>query len=130
MTLHFITTERGEELVILPRSDYERLVAAAEDAADAETARERLAELTISHDLVMAVLAGEMSPLEAWRRERGLTQAQLAAEAGVRVATISDIESGKSLGRVDVLRRIAKVLGVDIDDIVPKPPDAETAADT
>jgi len=130
MTIHFITTERDEELVILPRSDYERLVAAAEDAADAETARERLAEPTISHDLVMAVLAGEMSPLEAWRRERGLTQAQLAAEAGVRVATISDIESGKSLGRVDVLRRIAKVLGVDIDDIVPEPPDAETAADT
>lgn len=119
MSVQFITTNGGDELAILPRAEYERLLDAFEDAADLATVHARRNEPTMDHSLVVAMVAGEMSPLEAWRRQAGLTQAQLASAAGVRVATISDIESGKSLGRVDVLRRIAGVLGVDIGDLVP-----------
>ena len=58
-----------------------------------------------------------MTPLEInlrkYRERKGLSQAALGKLAGVRQATISNLENGK--GRrvdLDVLDRIAKVLGV------------------
>lgn len=49
--------------------------------------------------------------LKAAREAKGLTQSQLAKRVGVRQATISDLETGKS-GRIDldVLERICRVL--------------------
>jgi DNA-binding XRE family transcriptional regulator len=128
MGVQYITTEGGDELAVLPRAEYERLLDAIDDAVDLAALRERRGEPTMAHELAIAVIQGEMSPLEAWRREAGLTQAELAAKTGVRPATVSDIESGKSLGRVDVLRRIARVLRVDIDDLVPDALDASDGA--
>lgn len=58
-----------------------------------------------------------MTPLEInlrkYRERKKLSQAELGKLAGVRQATVSDLETGK--GRrvdLDVLDRIAKVLGV------------------
>ena len=51
--------------------------------------------------------------LKRYREKKGLSQTELGRLAGVRQATISDLENGK--GRrvdLDVLERIAKVLGV------------------
>jgi putative transcriptional regulator len=47
------------------------------------------------------------------RKEAGLTQVELAEKAGVRQATISDIEKGKTT-RLDlpVLERLCAALGV------------------
>lgn len=52
--------------------------------------------------------------LKAARTTAGLTQIELADRVGVRQATISDLETGKS-GRVDlaVLDKICAVLGVE-----------------
>jgi transcriptional regulator with XRE-family HTH domain len=65
----------------------------------------------------MATYLLGMTPLEInlrqYRERKGLSQAALGKLAGVRQATISDLENGK--GRrvdLDVLERIAKVLGV------------------
>ncbi len=118
MLTSFFTTEGGEELTIMPRAAYEALIDAADEAQDLIDVRARRDEPTISHDLAMAVIKGEMSPVEAWRKELGLTQAQLAEKADVRAATISDIESGKSRGRMDVMQRIAAALGLGLDDLV------------
>ncbi len=117
MLTNFITTAGGEELVVISRADYEALIDAADEAQDLIDVRARRDEPTISHDLAMAVIKGEMSPVEAWRKEHGMTQAQLAEKTGVRPATISDIESGKSHGRFDVMQRIAAGLGVGLDDL-------------
>jgi transcriptional regulator with XRE-family HTH domain len=46
------------------------------------------------------------------RDEAGLTQTELAEKAGVRQATISQIESGTTRIELDVLERIAAVLKV------------------
>ena len=113
----FIITEGGEELAIMPRASYEALIDAADEAQDLADVRERRGEPVMSHDLAMAVIKGETHPVEAWRKARGLTQAQLAGKTGVRPATISDIESGKSHGRFDVMQRIAAALGVGLDDL-------------
>ena len=51
--------------------------------------------------------------LRELREREELTQAQLAEKAGVRQATVSDLETGKTR-RVDfdILERLAKALGV------------------
>ena len=114
-----IITPNGEELVILSRSDYEALLSAAEDADDRVAIDARSDEPMLPHDDAMAILRGELHPVAAWRKARGLTQAELGSRAGVRGATISDIEASKSAGRFDVMQRIAEVLNVDLDDLAP-----------
>ncbi len=62
-----------------------------------------------------------MTELEKRRLEKGLTQQQLSKLSGVAQATISDIESGKTLGpRIDTLLLIARSLDVPIDALVSK----------
>jgi transcriptional regulator with XRE-family HTH domain len=46
------------------------------------------------------------------------TQASLAAEAGVSQPFLAQIEAGKRRGTVAILARIARALGVRIDDLV------------
>jgi len=119
VTTSFITTEGGEELAIMPRAAYEALIDAADEAQDMADLRARRDEPSLPLDVAMAMVKGEVHPVEAWRKEHGMTQAQLAEKADVRTATISDIESGKSRGRFDVMQRIASALGVGLDDLAP-----------
>ena len=93
-----IMTPNGEELVVLSRSDYEALLSAAEDADDRAAIDARSDEPMLPHDDAMAIIRGELHPVAAWRKARGLTQAELGSRAGVRGATISDIEASKSAG--------------------------------
>jgi transcriptional regulator with XRE-family HTH domain len=53
------------------------------------------------------------------REERGWSQGELARRAGVRRATISDLETGKLEDtRVSTLRNIAKALRVSVDYLI------------
>ena len=48
------------------------------------------------------------------RQARGLTPLELSEQSGLRRATISDIENGKTTGiDFDVLERLADALGVN-----------------
>ena len=57
--------------------------------------------------------------LRAAREDAGLTQAELAERVGVRQATISDLETGKST-RIDfdLLDRLCDVLGVEPGELL------------
>jgi transcriptional regulator with XRE-family HTH domain len=51
--------------------------------------------------------------LKSHREKAGLSQAELAEVVGVRQATISDLETGKSRRvELDLLERLASALGV------------------
>lgn len=52
--------------------------------------------------------------LKYLRTSRGLSQAQLAKEAKVSQPTIAQIESGKKDPSVETLRKIARVLDVEV----------------
>ena len=77
------------EMVTIPREEYERLLALAEDAEDAAAVarfRARLAageEELVPAAVVDRLLAGE-SPVRVWREHRGLTQSGLARASGVQ----------------------------------------------
>lgn len=52
------------------------------------------------------------------REERGLSPVRLAADLDVSLTTIYNWETGKSEPRASMLREIADVLGVQMDDIL------------
>jgi len=51
------------------------------------------------------------------RQKLGLTQKELAEKAGLSVSYLTDIENGRERPAIKTLARIAKVLGVSINDL-------------
>jgi DNA-binding XRE family transcriptional regulator len=68
-------------------------------------------------DLVRRIAAGE-HPVRVWRGHRGMTASTLAAAAGIAGSYLSAIETGKKPGSINAMKRIARALGVDLDDLV------------
>lgn len=122
MNAQTIITPAGERLVVLPEAEYQALLEAAQDGADTAHVREFRARLAAGEEellpaaLVVRILAGE-SKVRVWREHRGMTGKALADAAGIAGPTLSQIEKGVRTGTVDVLRRIADALKVDLDDI-------------
>jgi ribosome-binding protein aMBF1 (putative translation factor) len=121
MTVQFLEIA-GQRVAVLPAADYERLVEAAEDRADEATAasardRREKGEEYLPSSFVDQLLAGA-NPLKAWREFRGLSQAELADAAGCHQAMVSHIEQGRRTGTAPLLRRLADVLRISVDDLV------------
>lgn len=110
-------TPGGEELVLLPRAEYEalieRIAEADEDAADVAIYDARRAEAspTLPADVSMAILRGD-GRLKALRRWRDVGQVHLASKAEISQGFLSDLENGKRNMTEEVRRRIAKVLDI------------------
>jgi len=125
MNVRFQKTARGE-IAILPRKDYEALVArAAEAAEDAGTARlvarargEIAAGSPLLPKQVVDRLAEGENPVRVLREWRGITQLRLSAKTDIRQGSISDIETGRRNGTANTLRCIADALKVPLDLLV------------
>lgn len=122
MSVQTIEKNGKPEYVVLPWEEYQAMLAALEDRADAVSLAgfaERLArrdEETIPAAVVDRLLAGEQ-PVRVWREHRGLTQAQLAEAAGVTQSMVAMIERGDRRGTVDTLNVIARALKVELEDL-------------
>jgi len=123
--VQFVKIE-GREIAVMPRAEYERLLARARDE-DAGTrrlvrrARAKIArgeEVALPKDVADRMAAGE-NPIRIAREWRGLTQVALAAAAGMGQGYLSDLEGGRRKGQTDVLARIAQALDVPLDMLVP-----------
>jgi ribosome-binding protein aMBF1 (putative translation factor) len=118
-----IKTPSGEELVVLPRADYDRLLTMAaeaeEDLADVSAYDAAVADLAESG---ASPLPAELSPLllkyksrlAAVRRWRGMSQAELAARAGVGQGYLSDLETKRRKGVASTIERLAAALDVPV----------------
>ena len=60
----------------------------------------------------------DVQRLKTLRRLRALSQEELAEESGVGRATISRIERGETGAHGRTLRRLAKALGVGVEELV------------
>lgn len=122
MTVQFVEIA-GQQIAMLPASDYARLLALAEDredlaAAEAAEQRRLAGEEYVPFSLVQSIIAGE-NPLRAWRKYRGLTLDALAERTGSRKSALSDIENGKAHGKPALWRKLATALDVTVDEILP-----------
>lgn len=68
------------------------------------------------------VLAGVGPRLRQLRTRRGTTLADLSAETGISVSTLSRLESGRRRPALELLLPLARAYGVPLDDLVGAPP--------
>ena len=118
MTVQTLTTESGDELVVLSRRDYDALLARCgdEDAEDRMTlilAAEARAEAPLPEAVSAAILKGDCV-LKALRNWRGLTQVQLAEAAGIGQGFLSELEARMKTGSAETLAKLAQRLDVPV----------------
>jgi hypothetical protein len=121
MTPQIIRTPGGEELVILPRAEYEALLAQLndEDADDVAIYDARKAALVTGGDEILPpevsarILRGE-SRLKAIRGWRYVTQTYLEFKTGLGQGYLSDLETGRRTGSAETIAKLADALDVPV----------------
>jgi hypothetical protein len=125
MTVRFQKTPRGE-VAILPRKDYEALIAkvaeADEDAGTARIVARARSEIAGGGPLLPKAVVDRMAngenPVRVLREWRDITQMYLSVKTNLSQGHISDIENGRRTGTATALRLIANVLKVPLDLLV------------
>lgn len=112
------------QMVTIPKAEYDRLCALEEDFADARAALAIEARIAAGEEeLVPAAVVDRLidgeAPLRVWREFRGFTQSALARETGVSRVQIVEIEAGRNAGSARTLRKLADALDIALDDLVP-----------
>ncbi|MBI1261357.1 MAG: helix-turn-helix domain-containing protein [Rhizobiales bacterium] len=119
-----ICDDKGEvQYVLVPAAIFDQLSRAQEDLEDVRAALTAstfgMARLEgVPAEVAHRIAAGE-HPVRVWRECRGLKGIELAREAGISPAYLSEIETAKKDGTFRIMAAIAKVLGVSLDDLAP-----------
>lgn len=126
-SVHFIHTPGGDDLAVLPRSDYDRLVALAaeaqEDAGASRIVRNSIRALKEGREVVLpkAVvdrLANGDNPVRVIREWRNMIQGELAVAVGISQNYLSEIETGRRKGPAELKKKFARALGVPMDLLI------------
>lgn len=92
---------QGKPYVLVPLHDYREMTSNDNDAA-------------LPSDLLDALAARQESPIKIMRKYRGLTQAELAEQAGISRPYLTEIETGKKDGSIRAMKSLAEVLNVSV----------------
>lgn len=129
--VQFIRNSGGEEMAVLSRADFERLVDDAgmlEDIRLYDEAKEALAageDELIPSEAVDRLLSGE-SKVRVWREFRGLSSHDLAERADIGEPRLGEIEGGSADLAVSELQALAPALKFDAEDLLPRRKDDAT----
>jgi DNA-binding XRE family transcriptional regulator len=127
MSVQIINQGDRPEWAVVPYEDYLQLVEDSEllqdiqDYDSAKAALERGDDELIPSEVVYAILDGE-NPIRVWREYRRMSQRETAEQAGISVPYLSQLETNRRKGSLDVLSAIAKVLQASLENIVPSQP--------
>jgi DNA-binding XRE family transcriptional regulator len=125
--VQFIHTPGGDDLAVLPRTDYDRLIALAaeaqEDAAASRIVRNSMRALKEGREVVLpkAVvdrLANGDSPVRVIREWRDMIQGELAVAVGISQNYLSEIENRRRKGPAELQKKFARALGVPMDLLI------------
>jgi DNA-binding XRE family transcriptional regulator len=124
--VQFIKTADGEELAVLPKREYERLVARAsdEDVGTARLVRRARAAVEAGNEILLPkavvdrLAAGE-NPIRVLREWRDMTQAMLSNAVGIGQGYLSDLESKNRKGTIELHQKFANALRVPISLLLP-----------
>lgn len=126
-TVQFIRTPGGDDLAVLPRNEYDRLVALAaepqEDSAASRIVRSTARAVKEGREVVLpkAVvdrLTGGENAIRVIREWRGMIQGELAVAAGISQNYLSEIENGRRKGPAELQKKFARALGVPVDLLI------------
>jgi mRNA-degrading endonuclease RelE of RelBE toxin-antitoxin system/DNA-binding XRE family transcriptional regulator len=125
--VQFIHTPDGSDLAVLPRADYDRLIALAadaqEDAAASRIVRSSSRAIKEGREVVLPKvvadrLVGGESPVRVIREWRGMIQGELAVAVGISQNYLSGIETGRRKGPAELQKKFARALGVPVDLLI------------
>jgi ribosome-binding protein aMBF1 (putative translation factor) len=125
--VQFIRTPEGDDLAVMPRSEYDRLVALAaetqEEAGASRIVRNSLRALREGREVVLPKtmadrLANGENAVRVIREWRDLIQGELAVAVGIRQNYLSEIETGRRKGPAELQKKFARKLGVPLDLLV------------
>jgi DNA-binding XRE family transcriptional regulator len=123
VSVQIIKKDQSAEWAVIPYEQYVDLIEKAEMLEDIQEYDHAKATLengemeTVPKEVVDTLLDGE-NPIKVWREYRGLTQQHLAKEAGISVPYLSQLETNKRKGSLDVLASIARRLNLTVEDII------------
>jgi len=123
MNIQIIKQGNEPEWAVVPYEAYLELFEKAEmlqdiqDYDSAKAAIESGADELIPSEVVHAILDGK-NAIRVWREYRGLSQQETAQIAEVSVPYLSQLETGKRKGSLDVLSALAKALEVSLEQII------------
>ena len=107
------------EFVVLPYKEYEKIIRSLEDKEDIKEIEEFHSEgkNTIPYRFLQDITKGKNS-VKVFREYRKVSQAQLAKNIGVSRQYICQIENNERNGTSKIIKKIAKILDVDIDLLI------------
>lgn len=111
------------EYAVIPVAEWRRIEAMIDELEDIRALDAVLAKpdrRMIPFEVTSAILDGA-SPIRAWREHRGMGLSALAEAAGVAPARLTELEAGTSKAAPNDVRRFARALGVQVDDLSDPP---------
>lgn len=119
MSVQFIEHNGRQEYAVIPVEKYNSLLEKAEMLDDIRAFDKAILsdEESIPADIVARLISGD-NKLKVWRTYRGMTQSELGKQTGLAQGTIAQIEGGARKGSISVLKKIATILSLDIEDLI------------
>ncbi len=105
-----IITHNGEPAyAVIPWDEYQHLIRnqIGPDESD----------VWFPHEVVGANINGD-SLIKAWREHKGLTQAELAARAGIKQPTLARMEKPDANPRKATLKKLAQAMGLVVEQLM------------
>ncbi len=94
---------------VIPWEEYKKLIAALKTLESND--------IYFPHEVVKYNAMGD-SLIKAWRKYLGLTQAELAALAGIKQSALSRIENGKNKPKSETLKKLAKAMNIPVAQLI------------
>jgi len=89
---------------VIPYEEYLRLLPKDEDE-------------TVPHEVVGLVIKKGMNLVKAWRTHLGLTQREVAKQAGISQAALSQMEKSTNELRTATLEKLARAMGISAEQL-------------
>ena len=124
MTIVRTKTPAGEPIIIMSEAEFERMRELAEDAEDIASAARVEAALAAGREELLTLdevdaLCAAPSPLAFWRKKRKFGLDELADRVGAEPVLLTEVEQGDRVPDVFLYQRLADVLRVTVDDLIP-----------
>jgi DNA-binding XRE family transcriptional regulator len=123
MSIQIIKQGNQPQWAVVPYDAYLELVEKAEmlqDIQDYDSAKAAIdsgADELIPSEVVHAILDGK-NAIRVWREYRGLSQQETVHITEISVPYLSQLETGKRNGSLEVLSALANALNVSLEQIV------------
>ncbi|WP_081007087.1 helix-turn-helix domain-containing protein [Piscirickettsia salmonis] len=92
--------------------DFEKLMAQFDTEVPTKKVSTRTKEVTVPHEVAKLVALKNYSPIKAWRKYKGVTQAELAKKLKLTQPAFSQIEKSEKGLQQDTVKKVARALGI------------------